>query len=270
VTDLSQELAIAIAAAQDAAQFALQEYQSFEAIPNAPATISTHVDHACQEIILQKILSAFPDDALLGEEKTPTLDRAIRQGHRLWVVDPIDGTRGFAQKNGEFSIMVGFAIHGKAVVGVVAEPVLGRLTYASTGGGCWRVDGNAPPVRCQVRPTVTLQDAILTQSHSRPGRSSFARRLLEPGYVRETYSAGIKLALVARGEVDLYVNDYTNFNDWDICAGHILVEEAGGQVREFGGDTILYGVGQGGRRGLAATNHGLYPEVMRRIHETLT
>ena len=78
------------------------------------------------------------------------------------------------------------------------------------------------------------------QSRSRrPGVPSQAVRDLAPARVRETYSAGIKLALVARGEADVYLNDYVNFHDWDICAGQILVEEAGGTVTGLNGENYF-------------------------------
>jgi 3'(2'), 5'-bisphosphate nucleotidase len=85
--------------------------------------------------------------------------------------------------------------------------------------------------------------------------------------VLETYSAGIKLAMVARGDADLYVNDYPNFHDWDVCAGHVLVEEAGGTVTEFGGEPVEYGSpGKRQRRGMVATNGKLHADVVARLN----
>src|SRR5204862_6762642 len=79
-------------------------------------------------------------------------------------------------------------------------------------------------------------------------------------------SAGVKLALVARGEVDLYVNTYPNFSDWDICAGDLLVTEAGGQVTEIGGSPVRYGTpGNAQRRGLLATNGRLHSDAVTQL-----
>ena len=182
----------------------------------------------------------FPDDALCAEEETPTLAAAAKEGPRLWVVDPIDGTRGFAQKNGEFSVMIGFVDHGRAAAGVVLEPALGRLTRAVRGGGCWCELGTNKPTACHVTSTADLTAATLTQSRSKPGSVSRQVQALRPAKVIETHSAGVKLALVARGEADFYVNHYPAFHDWDICAGHILVVEAGGKVTGLRGETIEY------------------------------
>src|SRR5262249_30290341 len=156
----------------------------------------------------------------------------------LWIVDPIDGTRGFAKKNGEFSVMVAFVDGETVAVGVVLEPALGRVTHAVRGGGCWRQDGDeTPPSPCRISTTTAVASATLIQSHSRSSKEpAWPVAALQPGRVVETYSAGVKLARVARGEADLYVNTYPKFHDWDICAGHILVEEAGGKVTGLAGE----------------------------------
>jgi 3'(2'), 5'-bisphosphate nucleotidase len=255
------ELTAALEAAEQARQVVAQAYATFLQIPDAPASIHTEADSRSQEIILQHLRKRFPSDALCAEEETPTLAGAAHAGPRLWIVDPIDGTRGFARKNGEFSIMVAFVDRGKAAVGVVVEPAHERLCYATRGGGCWRRDGNAAePVRCQVSGATELTAAALVQSRSRdPGVPTGQVQALRPARVVETYSAGIKLALVARGEVDLYVNRYLAFHDWDICAGQVLVEEAGGTVTGLGGQEIHYGTeGAWQRTGLLATNGRLH------------
>lgn len=259
-----QDLALARHAAHLAATHIRQLYEAFTAIPDARADITTQADRDAQEIILTAIREKFPDDALCAEEATPTLEGAPRQGERVWVVDPIDGTRGFAQKNGEFSVMIALVEDGRAVVGVVLEPATWRWTYATKGGGCWRVDGeHGTPVRCHVTPTDDPTRATLTQSRSKPGVVSQQVQRLRPAHVIETHSAGVKLAKVARGEADLYVNHYPNFNDWDIAAGHVLVEEAGGQVTGVRGQAIRYAKETPAQRyGLLATNGVLHEAAL--------
>jgi 3'(2'), 5'-bisphosphate nucleotidase len=84
--------------------------------------------------------------------------------------------------------------------------------------------------------------------------------------VAETYSAGVKLARVARGEADLYVNSYTSFHDWDVCAGDLLVSEAGGTVTGLGGEALRYGLpGAWQRHGLLATNGLLHEAALKRL-----
>jgi 3'(2'), 5'-bisphosphate nucleotidase len=120
-----------------------------------------------------------------------------------------------------------------------------------------------------VTTTADISHAVLVQSHSKAGKRSNVDRALGTAKVLETYSAGVKLALVARGEVDLYVNTYGNFADWDICAGHLLVEEAGGKVTELRGGPVHYGqAGFSQRGGLIASNGVLQGEAVGRLQGT--
>jgi 3'(2'), 5'-bisphosphate nucleotidase len=144
-----RELAVALEAAALATEYLKIEYAAFVMVPDAPASISTHADRESQEIILKHLHAAFPLDGLVAEEKTPTLAASPVNTSRQWVVDPIDGTRGFALKNGEYSTMIGLTVNGKPVVGVVGEPSLGRMTYAVEGGGCWRKDGDGERARTE-------------------------------------------------------------------------------------------------------------------------
>jgi 3'(2'), 5'-bisphosphate nucleotidase len=239
-----RELEAALEASRRAARVILDLYARFRAIPDAPADISTEADRHSQETILDHLHRVFPADALCAEESTPAFAAMPVIGRRMWIVDPIDGSRGFARKNGEFSVMVGFVADGISTVGVVLEPALERLTYAVRDAGCWRreSEGEAAVV-CRVSSTRDLSSATLIQSHShKDGPPSRELQALKP-------------ARVARGEADLYLNTYPAFRDWDACAGHVLVEEAGGRVTGLGGQEILYGrPGARHEVGLLATN----------------
>src|SRR5206468_8792799 len=116
----------------------------------------------------------------------------------------------------------------------------------------------------QVSAVTELTACSLVQSRSRdPGVPSGQVEALKPARVIEVYSAGLKLVLVARGEGDVYVNRYQAFHDWDICAGHILVTEAGGTVSGTGGQELRYGLeGAWQRDGLLATNGALHEAAL--------
>ena len=245
----------------------VEAYARFEAVSNAPAHITTDADRQSQEIILQHLHRQFPEDALCAEENTPTHAAARHTGPRLWIVDPIDGTRGFARKVGEFSIMIAFVEHGQIAVGVVQEPAKNRLTWAARGAGCWKRDDAGDSLPCHVTTTSQLSAATLTQSHTHdPKKPSRRVQLLQPARVHETYSGGVKLALVARGEADLYVNTYDSVHDWDLCAGHILVTEAGGKVTKLNGTDLHYGLPAALQvGGVLATNGPLHPEALQRM-----
>lgn len=267
--NLQHELAVALAAAERAGQFIRAEYETFVPIPNAPASISTHVDRGSQELILRHLHAAFPNDGLCAEEETEMPKTAAADApSRMWVVDPIDGTRGFAMKNGEFSTMIGLTINREVVLGVVLEPVTMKYTYATLGSGCWtKIGEKGTPTRCTVRPTTDATGCVLVQSRPRPKESPTAVEIaLKPSKTLEMYSAGVKLAVVARGEADVYANTYANFKDWDICAGHILVTEAGGIVSGLKGQPLTYGQsGFAQRLGLVACGSHIHASIVEKL-----
>jgi 3'(2'), 5'-bisphosphate nucleotidase len=258
------ELSAARTAAEQAALVIRDLYARFDAIADAPASITTAADHESQEVILKSLSDAFPGDAFRAEEHTPTLAGLSPAGRRLWIIDPIDGTRGFARKNGEFSVMIALVEDGVPVVGVVLEPATGICTFAVHGGGCRRCDGGAEPAPVHVTTTDSLAAASLVQSRPNPakGKTIPAQRL-KPRTIVESYSAGIKLARVARGEADIYISTYGTMNDWDLAAGHVLVVESGGRVTTLDGRPHRYGtespVHQGG---LLASNGILHDAAM--------
>jgi 3'(2'), 5'-bisphosphate nucleotidase len=265
-----RELAAALEACARARQPILDEYARFEPIPDAAAEIKLTVDRVTQENLLQHLDAAFPQDSFCAEEDTPTLARIRDEGRnpeRTWVIDPIDGTRGFAMKNDEFSVMVALVEKDQVVVGVVLEPIPDRVTYAVRGGGCWQRTAGGAAARCRVRPADRLEAATLVVSRSsRPDKPSPHIEALRPAQVVRTYSAGIKLALVARGEVDLYLNTYPNFHDWDVCAGHVLVVEAGGRVTTLRGQDVTYGKAAAAQRqGLLASNGLVHDDALARL-----
>jgi 3'(2'), 5'-bisphosphate nucleotidase len=264
-SSFDSELLAALEAAELASAFISREYESFVAIPDAPASISTYVDKASQELILEFLHARFPADALCAEESIPGFESVPKSGPRTWVVDPIDGTRGFAKKVGQFSVMIGLLAAGKPVVGVVVEPAQNRMTYARLGGGCWSHVGEGTAMACRVSEH-QAGNIVLVQSWSKPGQISKPVAALKPRKAIETYSGGVKLAMVARGDADVYANTYETFFDWDICAGHILVTEAGGTVTDLAGKPIVYQAADFAQRaGLLATNGPSHAEMVRKL-----
>jgi 3'(2'), 5'-bisphosphate nucleotidase len=261
------ELVVALEACEKARRLLDEAYARFEAITDAKADIKLDSDVAAQEIILQHLNRVFPYDSFLAEEDTPTLaeiKKQKRDAGRLWIIDPVDGTRGFARKNGEFSVMVGLLAGPDVVVGVVMEPATKRLTYATRDGGCWRRDGDQSPIRCQVTTISELRQSTVVVSHLKPGSTTERQvKNLGTAKIKETYSAGVKLAIVARGEAEMYFNYYANFHDWDVCAGQILVEEAGGQVTVLNGERVAYGGTGPVRDGLLASNGAIHAATLK-------
>jgi 3'(2'), 5'-bisphosphate nucleotidase len=236
------ELDAALDAARLAGRVIRRDYERLTPDPTAAADVTTQTDRASQEAILRRLSDEFPGDGYRAEEATPAFAHLPAAGPRMWVVDPIDGTRGFVGKNGEFSVMIALVVGGEGVVGVVAEPACDRVTFARRGEGCWQVTGTGKAERVRVTAAGELAAAMLIQSHTKLARGrSPELQALSPARVVETYSAGVKLARVADGGADLYVCTYSVMNDWDLAAGHILVTEAGGRVTRLDGSPIRYG-----------------------------
>jgi 3'(2'), 5'-bisphosphate nucleotidase len=266
--DSARELELVLETIRRAGEEILRRYRSFERIEDAPADISTEADKASQEMILEALHREFPEDGLCAEESSDRFATEAGGASRFWVVDPIDGTRGFARKNGEFSIMIALVEGGRAILGAVHEPAIDRVTYALAGGGCRvRQPFDAEPRTCAVS-AVQGAPRALTMSRSQ-GAEGQAKLLAAFGAERavQTYSAGIKLAQVARGEADLYLGDYLTLHDWDVAAGHILVEEAGGRVTNIEGEPIVYdGSGKSLKgKGIVASNGGVHASALETL-----
>ncbi len=226
----ARELEVAVAAARAAGRLLTRYFrpgqpsraQSWEKSENNPVT---QADLDADTAIREHLTSHFPDDGLLSEESEDDPNRLTRT--RCWIVDPIDGTREFIKGIPEFAISIGLVRAGIPVVGVVFNPVVDALYAARLGNGCHR---NGAPVRVSSCPR--LSQARVVASHSElksqklePYRDDFAS-------LEAVGSIAWKLALVAGGEVDFNISLRPK-REWDVCAGDLLVREAGGHYMDF-------------------------------------
>jgi len=257
------DLHIARQAAEQAAQLILDYYQKLEAVAWAPPEVTTEADRQAQDCILEHLSRHFPEDAFYAEEKTSLLSQLPRQANRLWIIDPIDGTRGFVLKNGEFAVLIGLVEQGEPALGVVLEPVEHRWTWALRGQGCWTQRNGGPVQRCHVSQVARLDAARLVRS--RGDRTAPVKPLLPVAEEVFSYSAGRKLAMLARGEVDIYASLYPGFHVWDVCAGHILVAEAGGQFTDALGEPVPYREPHRLVRGILAANPCLHEQALSHL-----
>ncbi len=204
----------------------------------------TAADHASNAEILAVLGRRRPDDPVLSEESRPP------EGHRglgrLWVVDPLDGTKEFIAENGEFSVMVGLAENGRAVLGAVYQPAVDRLFAGLGAGGAWVVAGT--PHGAETRRlglsggSEQRRPIRFVRSRSHPD-ARLTRLVEELGDVEEVISGsvGIKCALVAQGLADLYVHPVPFLKEWDTCAPEAVLRGAGGTVTDCAGEPLRYG-----------------------------
>ena len=227
-------------AAVAAGEAILKVYASdFEIYQKTDKTPVTEADLAAERLIIEILADAFPDIPIVSEELA---DRGELppSAERFWVVDPLDGTREFIAKNGEFAVLIGLIERGRPVLGVVHGPAAG-VTYAACGPGTATRQfkgGAAEPIHAR-RPS----DDGLVVVHSRSHENS--RRLaeyLERYKVRERVKCGsaLKFGLLAAGEGDFYPRFGTTM-EWDTAAGQAVLEAAGGRVENIDGSPLAYG-----------------------------
>ncbi|MGE0550335.1 MAG: 3'(2'),5'-bisphosphate nucleotidase CysQ [Kofleriaceae bacterium] len=197
----------------------------------------TGADRAANTAILDVIRAAFPQDAILSEE-TPD-DHARLRSQRVWIVDPLDGTRDFVQRSGEFAVHVGLAVDGEAVVGAVHVPVQGALYAAAHGAGAW-LEHQGARSRLAVSPTMTRAD--LRIGISRFHLSDRLRAALDAGEIanRVAIGASVKHMAVAAGALDAVINLSSGEFEWDTCAPEVVVREAGGAYTDGAGRPFRY------------------------------
>jgi myo-inositol-1(or 4)-monophosphatase len=228
-----RELEVARESAREAAEILLRHYEqgtkTWEKSEDNPVTLA---DLESDAAIRKRLTAAFPDDAILSEETVSDLSR-VKQA-RVWIVDPMDGTKEFIGKIPEFGVSIALVEDGEPVVGVILNPPAGTAVWAARGGGTFR-DGE----RVRVSPVQQLTDAVVIAS-----RTEISRNQFDPydGWFKELRGVGSiawKLACVASGDGDLNVSVVPK-NEWDVCAGDLLVREAGGVYVDFSGERRIY------------------------------
>ena len=223
--DLSHELTIASEAARAAGAIQMERYERLVSIDfKSEKDVVTEADHMSEEAILDIVGRAFPGDGFLAEESGESGD-AGTGAHRLWVIDPLDGTVNYANGIPFFAVSIGLVIGGEPVLGVVLDPTRDELFTAVRGGGAF-LDGR--PIHCADKPRIT--DTLV---HLGLPRSGFAQQYTDfrraVRIVRSMGSATLALAYLANGRFDGYVQ-YQGLSTWDICAAGLIATEGGAIV----------------------------------------
>lgn len=217
-----------IALAAEAGQAVMTVYaQDFAVEQKADDSPVTAADLLANRIIIAGLQALTPDLPVLSEESAQVGWDVRRHWRRFWLVDPIDGTREFVKRNGQFSVNIALIEEGEPVLGVVQAPVDGRVWHAVSGqGACLRADGRDQPLQVRQPATAPLQVAVSRSLHSPRGERLLARM----GQV-ETLRLGssLKFCRIAEGAVDVYPR-LGQTSEWDTGAGQCVLEAAGGQV----------------------------------------
>ena len=203
--NLTNELEVARAVALEAAAL-VARYRGAELtvdrkVENEPVT---EADRAASELIVARLHAAFPDDAILSEELPD--DGSRLKASRVWMVDPIDGTRDFIRGENGFAVMIGLAVNGRPQVGVVSQPPTGITWGGVVGHECWKElsDGSRTPLHPSERKEPPGIRLVASKSHRTHDIDLFRKALGIDDEIN-VGGVGLKVAMVADGSRDLYV-----------------------------------------------------------------
>lgn len=256
----SGDLELAVSAARAAGDVVMRRFGTEQEVtykgPDQPLTAA---DLEADAELRARLIGARPDDGWLSEETKDAPDRLRRR--RVWIVDPLDGTSSYIAGRPEFAVSIGLAEGGRAVLGVVYNPATGELFYAERGGGAW-LETPARPAASRLRVTArsTGDQAVLLASRSEIEAGEFDP--FRGGWVlRPTGSTAYKLARLAAGAGDVFLSRGPK-SEWDVCAGALLVEEAGGRATDLAGKELTYNRPDPQVDGILATNGRLHAYLL--------
>ncbi|MEX1018450.1 MAG: 3'(2'),5'-bisphosphate nucleotidase CysQ [Litorilinea sp.] len=265
VTDLTADLEFAKRLAREAATIVNTFYVgSSEVRYKSDRSPVTEADRSANHHIVTQIKAAYPDDGILSEESKDDLSRLEKD--RVWIVDPLDGTKEFIARNGEFSIMIGLAVRGEAVMGVVMQPEPGLLYAGAQGLGAFLYE-QEESVQLQVSAMNKINRMVLVSSRShRQQIVDRVRSALRITSERVSGSVGLKVGLISRQLADLYVHPSPGCKEWDLCAPCALLTAAGGEMSDCWGNPIRFNKRDvRAHNGLVASNGQSHPQIVETV-----
>ena len=227
------ELKIAKEAALEAGGLILNYYKAdYEIKDKGYHNPVTTADHAADTRLKEILTEARPVYGWLSEETVDSPDRLNKE--RTWVVDPLDGTKEFIEGVPHFVVSVGLVENGNPIIGVLFNPVTKELFTASTGEGAFLDD---KPIRCLTKDEVS--DMVILNSRSETRRGLWIPFDGAFAELRSIGSVAYKLGLTAAGKADIFASLRPK-NEWDICAGNCIINEAGGKLIDLRGNRIIF------------------------------
>lgn len=197
----------------------------------------TLADTASHDIIVKRLQESFPGIPILSEEGKD-IPFAVRQNwQQFWLVDPLDGTKEFIKKNGEFTVNIALINENVPVLGVIYAPDLNVLYYGQEGKGAYKRENGNDPCAIHVKLPLAGTIAVKSRSHSSEAEDEF----LKSYNIKDTISVGssLKFCMVAEGKAHIYYRHGPTW-EWDTAAGQAIVEAAGGNVENIKGERLTY------------------------------
>ena len=257
-----------LAIARDAAHLISGVYATqFTVDYKSPRDPVTDADRRANDLSCTRLAREFPGVPIVAEESDPSTFSGFSVAPRIFFVDPLDGTREFVEKNGEFAVMIGLVDAARAAAGVIFAPA-SRIGWAGSGDdGAWTIgpNGDRAPIRTSEVADLSRARVVASRSH----RTEALEQALSLLGVRELVtlgSAGLKGAEVATGRAEAYVAPGFAGQRWDACAADAIVTAAGGRFTDAFGSPIDYRHSSlGNDKGLLASNARVHEQILRRL-----
>lgn len=215
----------------------------FDVVHKSDRSPVTAADLAAQEVIAAGLADLEPRLPVVSEEACAAAWSERRKWLRYWLVDPLDGTREFVKRNGEFTVNIALIDNHETVLGVVLAPVTGELYVARRGEGAWlqKTVGGAWQ---RIGTRDLAQPPTVAGSRSHGGSAvSVLQALLGDDYTSHPLGSSLKFCVIARGEADVYLRRGPT-SEWDTAAAQCVLEEAGGAVLDLRGEPFRYNRGE--------------------------
>ena len=201
----------------------------------------SEADHVAEEVILKALRAYLPDVPVVAEEEMAAGDGPLEIRNRFFLVDPLDGTKEFVLRNGDFTVNIALIENGIPVSGVVYAPVSRRL-YCGSPSGAWQYDVQpealSEAIRLQVRECGEQKTAVASRSHNTPETDAY----LQEQAIASCVSVGssLKFCLLAAGQADVYPR-FSRTMEWDTAAGDAVLRAAGGKTLTLDDQPLTYG-----------------------------
>jgi 3'(2'), 5'-bisphosphate nucleotidase len=228
-----------IATARDAGSQILEVYETdFGVTRKEDASPLTEADLRSHRLITGRLRARYPETPILSEENSEESPYEVRrQWREFWLVDPLDGTKEFIKRNGQFTVNIALIREGRPVAGVVHAPALGRLYYALEGHGAFKISNGATATRLEPSSRTNKDCLVIagSLSHPTPEMDAFVaeQRLRYKQVEFLPMGSSLKICLVAEGTADLYPR-FGPTMEWDTAAAHAVAREAGRRVVAHG------------------------------------
>ena len=273
---LKKELDVAIELARKASDEILKIYEEGFEIEtklvnefySEPVTIA---DKNSSKIIVSGLAKEFPNDAILSEEEADDIQRRLSKS-RTWIIDPLDGTKGFTEKEGDFAIQIALTENGTPILGVVLQPIGSNLYFAVKGQGTFLKRAEEEPKKLQVSDITDFDQ--MTSAVSRSHRGKNMNRIFEHFKFKGEYrhgSVGLKVGFLAQKVADIYIHLSPHTKFWDTAAPQVILEEAGGKLTDIFGDKIRYNLADvKNHNGIFSSNGISHQEAVSHLKPLLT